>query len=152
MRGYASAAEPRDPTRPADVVGVPLDQIDVAAAQEVCELAAQLYPDDPRRLYQLGRVYYASGSMDDAFSSFNAAAAMGSPGAALSLGQMYQKGEGVAPDIQRARQHYERAAEAGHTDAMLLLARLYIEGNGVPRDARKAGELFGQAKAALQQR
>jgi TPR repeat protein len=146
------AAEPHDPTRPADVEGVPLDRIDVAAAQEVCELAAQLYPDDSRRLYQLGRVHYAAGSLDEALASFNAAAEMGSPGAHLGLGLMYHEGKGVAQDFQQARQHYEAAATAGHGEAMLLLARLYIEGKGVPRDARKARELMQQAQAALQQR
>jgi TPR repeat protein len=115
-------------------------------------MAAQLLPDDARRVYQLGRVYYASGAFDEAFSTFNSAAAMGSPGAILGVGDMYQNGEGVAQDPQQARQHYERAAEAGHVEAMVRLARLYLRGDGVPRDPRKARELMLQAQQAQKQR
>jgi TPR repeat protein len=146
------AADPNDPTRPADVAGVAITKINVDEAQPPCEMAAELVPDDARRVYQLGRVYYASGAFDKAFSTLNSAAAMGSPGAILGVGDMYQNGEGVAPDPQQARQHYERAAEAGHVEAMVRLARLYLRGDGVPRDPRRARELMLQAQQAQKQR
>jgi TPR repeat protein len=54
--------------------------------------------------------------------------------------------------LQEGGKIWERAAEAGHVDARLLLARLYIEGTACRGDPLRAGELFAQAKAAMQPR
>jgi hypothetical protein len=80
-----------------------------------------------------------------AASAYAQAAEAGSLDAAVSLGVLYQGGQGVPQDFDRARMLYEPAAEAGHPRALNNLGLLYVRGDGVPQDYEKAAGLFQQS-------
>lgn len=73
------------------------------------------------------------------------AARSGDPAAFFEIGTVYTEGRGVAADLAKAAQWYQRAADAGLTPAEYRLASLYEKGSGVPRDAVKARALYEQA-------
>ncbi|MFP5076550.1 peptidoglycan-binding protein [Rhizobium sp. YIM 134829] len=75
------------------------------------------------------------------------AARQGDALALFEIGTVYTEGRGVAPDLAKAAQWYQRAADAGLTPAEYRLASLYEKGSGVPRDAVKARALYEQAAA-----
>ncbi|HKZ08924.1 MAG TPA: caspase family protein, partial [Methylomirabilota bacterium] len=62
----------------------------------------------------------------------------GDPKAQTVVGEIYEKGLGVAPDYQAARAWYLRAAEKGYAPAAMNLGALYEQGLGVPKDQRQA--------------
>ncbi|CAE7337121.1 esiB [Symbiodinium sp. CCMP2592] len=59
-----------------------------------------------------------------------------------NLGCMYDQGLGVARDVQKAREFWERSMEMGHPKAPTNLGLLYQSGEGVAQDFRKAKELY----------
>lgn len=62
----------------------------------------------------------------------------GDPKAQTIVGEIYEKGLGVAPDYQAARTWYQRAADKGYAPAAMNLGALYEQGLGVPKDRRQA--------------
>ncbi len=62
----------------------------------------------------------------------------GDPEAQTYVGEIYEKGLGVAPDYTLAAEWYRRAAEQGFERAMLNLGQLHELGRGVERDAGEA--------------
>jgi localization factor PodJL len=70
---------------------------------------------------------------------FDRAAKAGSIPALFRLGTLYEKGDGIARDLQEARRLYLAAAEKGHAKAMHNLAVLYANGvDGKPDYATAA--------------
>ena len=61
------------------------------------------------------------------------------------LGQMFERGLGVAPDYAAAAQWYRKAAEQGDSAAQISLGSLYEAGRGVPRDEEEAIRWFRRA-------
>jgi hypothetical protein len=62
------------------------------------------------------------------------------------LGEIYERGLGIAPDYKEAATWYLRAAEQGYAPAQMNLGKLYESGRGVPKDMDKA--LFWYRQAA----
>lgn len=62
----------------------------------------------------------------------------GDPEAQLNVGEIYEKGLGLAPDYQAAALWYRKAAAAGNTQAQINLGHLYERGLGVERDPQQA--------------
>jgi hypothetical protein len=69
----------------------------------------------------------------------------GDPKAQTYVGEIFEKGLGIAPDHAMAAEWYEKAALQDYTPAQLALGNLYEKGLGVPRDAAKALEWFRKA-------
>lgn len=74
-------------------------------------------PDHPEELLALGEMHYSANPRRDqdvqiAVRYFAAAAAQRHPRAALILGVIYFKGEGVSRDVRQASRHFSLAAEA----------------------------------------
>lgn len=61
------------------------------------------------------------------------------------VGEIYERGLGVAPDYAAAASWYRRAAEKGNEAAQLNLGQLYERGLGVPREPARALALYQQA-------
>lgn len=61
-------------------------------------------------------------------------AMQGDPEAQNYLGQIYEKGMGLAPDYKTAAIWYQRAADQGFSPAQINLGHMYEKGLGVPRD------------------
>jgi hypothetical protein len=78
---------------------------------------------------------------------FRKAAELGDSTAMLNLGAMYQLGNHVKEDYERAAFWYRRAAEKGNSSAMFNLGRMYERGRGVGQDIAKAKELYQKAAA-----
>src|SRR5262249_28758259 len=73
------------------------------------------------------------------------AAAQGDASAMYRLGLLYEMGQGVAQDYDKAREWFEKAAAKGDGEAMYSLGRFYETGKGVARDYVKAREWYEKA-------
>ena len=58
--------------------------------------------------------------------------------AQYDVGEMYEKGNGVAKDPRAAFNWFRQSAEQGHTKAAYKLGYAYLEGNGINEDFEKA--------------
>ncbi|KAJ3274811.1 ERAD-associated protein [Terramyces sp. JEL0728] len=63
------------------------------------------------------------------------------------LGQMYWRGEGVEPDIDRARQWFERGVSQDNAASHYGLALMYMGGVGVPKDYAGALRLLNDGSS-----
>ena len=92
-----------------------------------------------------GYAAFKMGDYQKALEIWKPLAEKGSTAAQLSLGAMYEQGQGVAQDYAEAAKWYERAAAGGHASAQYNLALLYETGRGVPRDLERAAYWFRKA-------
>lgn len=60
----------------------------------------------------------------------------------LSLGESYEKGEGVEEDHATAFYYYEKAANTGDPAALNKLGNMYAQGKGCDKDVKKAAALY----------
>lgn len=79
------AADPADPTRPADVPGVALEDLDLLPALGACIAAVEEDPTDVLSRSHLGRVLYAAGAASLAAEQLDIAAAAGHAGSQYHL-------------------------------------------------------------------
>ncbi|MFZ5557262.1 MAG: tetratricopeptide repeat protein [Pseudomonadota bacterium] len=77
----------------------------------------------------------------------SAAAEAGDARAAWTLGDMYARGRGAAPDPARALTWKERAAELGDPAAQFIVGQMYAHGNGAPKDPARARAWLEKAAA-----
>jgi serine/threonine protein kinase len=77
-------------------------------------------------MVSLGALYLLSEppNFDEAARWFQKAADRDNPDGIYNLGPLYENGEGVARDMQKARQLYQEAAALGNSDAKRRLAQL----------------------------
>jgi len=68
--------------------------------------------------------------------------------AQYGMGQLFERGDGVQPNVRTAAAWYLRAANQGHTHAQLAVALMYETGRGVPRNARFAAAWYAKAAKA----
>ena len=116
------AADPADPDKPANVIGVrDVAPSDVATAIKFCKTASA---SSRRALYQLGRAYAANRQLSEAMNTWRKAADKGSTSAMVELGVLYGNGTGVPKDEAQARKLFERAADAGNPRGVTNLAAL----------------------------
>jgi uncharacterized caspase-like protein len=73
------------------------------------------------------------------------AAAEGDADAQLYVGEIYEKGLGVAPDYAKAASWYLQASEQGSARAQINLGHLYERGLGVDRDVATAVSWYRRA-------
>lgn len=69
----------------------------------------------------------------------------GDPQAQTNVGEIYERGLGVAPDYVSAATWYQKAADQGFSRALFNLGTMYEQGLGVPQDQLKALNLYRQA-------
>ena len=81
-----------------------------------------------------GRDAYKKGDYKTAYRIFKPLAERGDVGAQVSLGEMYNRGQGVPRDEAGALKWYRMAADQGHAAAQNTLGIIYTFGKGVPRD------------------
>ena len=135
------AADPADPDKPANVVGVrDIAASDVATAVKFCKAASA---SSRRALYQLGRAYAANHQMAEAIGTWRKAADKGSTSAMVELGVAYGNGTGIPKDEAQARKFFERAAEAGNPRGVTNLAALSDPG-GASSDPVKTRALLAK--------
>jgi hypothetical protein len=61
------------------------------------------------------------------------------------VGEIYEKGLGIAPDYASAASWYQKAADQGYSRALINLGFLYEQGLGVPKDQATALKLYRKA-------
>jgi localization factor PodJL len=126
------------------------------AAQQQPTIAAPLAPrsvsleaaaqsGDPVAQYQLALQRLGNGRTADGLGLLRNAANHGLAMAQYRLAKVYERGEGVAADLNTARQWTERAAAAGNRRAMHDLGVYYARGDGAPLDEAAAFRWFRQA-------
>jgi len=71
---------------------------------------------------------------DDPLAALAVRADEGNVEAQLALAHALERGEGVPPDLPRARTYYCRAARTGSGEAAYRLSRIFLTGWGVPID------------------
>jgi hypothetical protein len=74
----------------------------------------------------------------------------GDRAAQVYVGEIYEKGLGVAPDYTLAAAWYRRAADRGYARAQINLGHLYEEGLGVERDPKTALDWYRKASGFSQ--
>ena len=62
-----------------------------------------------------------------------------------NLGLCYDNGDGVAENVEKAAEYYQKAADLGHVEAMYNLGLCYDNGDGIAKDAEKAAECYQKA-------
>jgi hypothetical protein len=72
-------------------------------------------------------------------------AEQGDPNAQTYVGEIFEKGLGVAPDYAAAATWYERAAKQNFPRAAINLGNLYEQGLGVPKDPAQALNWYRRA-------
>jgi hypothetical protein len=88
-----------------------------------------------------------------ALATLKPKAAAGDPVAQTYVGEIYEKGLGLAaPDHAAAARWYKQAAAQGHAPAQTSLGALYERGLGVPKDELKALDLYRRAAGVTEDR
>lgn len=88
-----------------------------------------------------------------ALATLKPKAQAGDPVAQTYVGEIYEKGLGLAaPDHAAAARWYELAAAQGHGPAQTSLGVLYERGLGVPKDELKALDLYRRAAGVTEDR
>jgi localization factor PodJL len=122
----ATRAGPAPPLTPATLA---------AAAEKGDSVAQYLVAEDAIR----------GGDAAKGLNLLQRAANQGLAAAQYRLAKVYERGEGVAMDLNQARQWTERAAVAGNVKAMHDLGVYYARGEGAPFDETQAARWFRQA-------
>ncbi len=133
------AASPLDPTRPADIPGVELTDIDPIEAEPFCR-AAWAETGDPRYAFQLGRVLDMANENQSALLAYQTAVDGGHVAAQVNLGVLQ---EHIA--IEEAAASDQWAADQGNLAGIYNLAARYRDGFGRDYDPQMAIKLFTQA-------
>ena len=128
-----TAAHPDDPLRMAS--GVATADIVPRLALIATEEAVRAHPREPRFHFQYGRALAVSGRESEALEAFQRAADMGYPMAYFKLGLAHATGAGVAMDVVKAREWFDKA-EAGGVRIAASARNYYVfntEGFSNPR-------------------
>ena len=92
--------------------------------------------------YYLGRVAYQRGDNKAAAAFFETGAEQGSELARFNLGILYENGEGVDTDYEKAMALFQEAVDHGCVEANCGLGDLYQNGGGVEADNARALQYF----------
>jgi TPR repeat protein len=157
------AASELDAARPPEVPGLPFEQVDARGAVDACLKAVTDNPRVPRFQFNLGRAYHKLGielgteeevntvlqnrAFRSAALAYEDARGRGYVSALNSLAVLFENGDGVERDDQKAIALLKLGAEQGHPLAMYNLGLHYRYGIGVRRDWGQAYELFAKAAA-----
>jgi TPR repeat protein/CHAT domain-containing protein len=140
------AAEARVPTG-SDPAGKTFDVLDPRTAVATCEAAVAARPWDVDALANLGRALSKAERYAEARRALAAAAEGGSAQAQNNLASLYERGEGAAKDLQRARYWLLRAAAQGFALAQYNVGVFLENGTGGDKDEAQAAHWYRLAAA-----
>src|SRR5947209_7856459 len=151
------AASELDLSKPPEVPGVQFEKVDADAAIEACQRAVQENPRVPRYQYNLGRAFHKRGidpevdrpqqvrALRSASLAYEDASRRGYVSALNGLAVLYENGDGVDRDDQKAIALLKQGADQGHPLARYNLGLHYRYGIGVRRDWGLAFEQFAKS-------
>jgi hypothetical protein len=90
-------------------------------------------------------VAYDRADLQSALRIWMQAAEGGDLEAQTNVGEIYERGMGVAPNYEAAVMWYQKAADKNYSRALFNLGTMYEQGLGVPQDGLKALNLYRQA-------
>jgi tetratricopeptide (TPR) repeat protein len=90
-------------------------------------------------------VAYDRADLQSALRIWMQTAESGDVEAQTNVGEIYERGMGVAPDYEAAAKWYQKAADKNYSRALFNLGTMYEQGLGVPQDSLKALNLYRQA-------
>ncbi len=125
--------------------GRQIHDIDTSKALTACEIAVQVYPQEKRFRFQLGRTLDAAKNFGRAKDLYTELANSGHADAINNLATMYHNGNGIAQDQAEGLRLYRKAADLGSVEAMLNLGKMYFKGEGVAQDKAEAARLYRKA-------
>lgn len=141
-------SNPKDPDR----IGSGIDDAVLRAspsmrekAARACRQALQLFPDEPRIMYQFGRILQAQDQYETAAFWYQRAADKNYPISQLALAKLHLRGNGVAKDPAEAIFLLNGAVNANLASAQTLLGVIYATGHGVPANLDRAMGYLRQA-------
>jgi len=120
-------------------------------AKEYMEKAADL--QYLNAIYNLGQHHYdgSFGGISDYVTAkkwYEKGAKLGDAGCCYQLGDMYNRGQGMPADKEKACTYFRRGAEKGHVNSQSSLGMRYRKGEGVPQSNVQAR--YWWEKAAVQ--
>jgi hypothetical protein len=92
--------------------------------------------NDPAALRQMGLKCYDEGDYDTALEYLSKSAELGDAEAHYRLGRMYEDGEGVEKDMEKAVHHLKKAAIGGHPEARNNIACIEGKNGNMERSAK----------------
>lgn len=121
------AANPPDPDR--IVAGIPREQVDLPRAIDACRAAVAVRPDVGRFAYQLGRVLFYSGHVEEAMATFRQAAELGYRQAHFIIGYIsVRRSRDVKFDPAVIEYHWRISARMDHFNAQIGYVHEYVRG------------------------
>jgi TPR repeat protein len=127
------------------------NELPVAQALQLCEAAVAARPDEPRLRYQLGRAQQAATRFEEAFASFEAAAAAGHVRARNAVARLLTASEidrqltPIPEDRPRANALLEEGIAAADPFAMHSLGRYLLREGETEADRERGFELLERA-------
>jgi hypothetical protein len=119
------------------------DEIDTAAAIDVCSRALAEKPGDYRLTFLIGRANEAAENFDEARKHYSTSAEQGFADAQYALGNIFASGRGVPEDDAEALKWIRLSAEQGYARGQYMLANFYFAGQGgVLENKKEAIEWF----------
>ncbi len=115
------AGSPLDP----ELKGVAYKRIRVLQALKACKQEIKKDPENPRTIFELGRVYNRAGELTLANKYYKKACDKGYPIACYSLGISYRNGEGVKKDIEKTLQYFKSSCQKGVSPACNSIGYIY---------------------------
>jgi len=124
------------------------------APESPCDIRQRADDGDPGAQLALGLRHFEGALREDAAAPFHFEEAMkwfqhaadqGNATAQFSVGNLYDKGRGVARDGAEAFSWYRKAAEQGFPAAQLNLGIMYQAGDGVAPDLVEAAKWYRRA-------
>lgn len=101
---------------------------------------------DVEATYRIAEIYFMDErTMAESVRWYTVAANQGHSKAQNALGYMYEHGEGVEKDLNKAFYWYQKAAVSGNRNAQHNLAFFYYQGLGTSVDYKKAFEWYTKA-------
>jgi len=130
------AANPTDPRKPTDIVGVRYDDLktNATAAMEVCSLAVKNFPTEQRYRYQYARAFQIN-EPEKALDLHKRLVRDNYPASFDNVGWLLIK---IHKDIQGAIRYFKEGARLGDPDSMVSLAELIDKKYLLENDATAA--------------
>ena len=154
VSAFAEDASPRTDSKDADIESLIKEgrnayyarggeSFDVEKASELFTKAAELGSGEA--WWYLGELAMRTNEDDrfeTAMACYKKAVEAGCDLGLLGQGALYENGQGVSRDLERARGFYEQALENGLTEANSAMGDLFYTGRDVRRDFRKALDYY----------
>ena len=140
------AADPFDPQKLSP--GLSADTLNVRRALRACAFDLANDPNNPRLLFQFGRVLDVAGRAQWANAYYSAAAEADYSAAMVNLGFNFRRGRGVERSMENAISLYRRGAELGNMRARTNMGDVYLYGRGVDAQPEE-GILWFRLAASL---